>query len=149
MGIKYIYAHYLQSVHPKCHFVLLVNGKTKFIILYEDFVSNMISIWNTEFKELITIIIFNKFLLRVFRAFIPFSIITKNGKRNTASFQFLNFMKELKNKLPKKIKINFMVIFASMTYTFSKASSCQTTWYFSLNNSRAETNTAAVFEWLH
>ena len=35
-------------------------------------------------------------------------------------FRFFVFMKELKNKLFKKIKINFMFFFISMVYTLLK-----------------------------
>ena len=46
------------------------------------------------------------------------------------------FMEELKNKLLKKIKINFMVICRGMVYTLFKSSSCQVHWGFPLCNNQ-------------
>ena len=84
--------------------MFLINSKTKFKVLYLDFVFT--SIWKVKFKQLISIFIFsNSFFIK---------------KRKTKYSLFFVFMKKLKKELLKKIKINFMVIFTSMVYTLSK-----------------------------
>ena len=45
----------------------------------------------------------------------------KNWKQNTVRFLFFVFMKELKNKLIKQIKIDFMSIITSMVYSLFKS----------------------------
>ena len=49
------------------------------------------------------------------------SIFIKNGKGNTVRFLFFIFMMELKNKLLKQIRINFMITVTSMIYMLFKS----------------------------
>ena len=45
----------------------------------------------------------------------------KHGKRNTVRLSFFIFMKESKNKLLKKVNINFMVVSTSIVYGLIKS----------------------------
>ena len=54
-------------------------------------------------------------------------------------------MKELKNQLLKNVKINFMVIFTSIVYTLSKASSCQVYGDFPLYNGHADSKNLLMY----
>ena len=85
-------SNHFESVYPKCHFVFLINLKTKFKNLPLNFVFTT-----------------------------TFFIFIKNGKRNTVRFSLLIFMKELENELLKQIKVNFMIVFTSMIHTLFKS----------------------------
>ena len=56
-----------QCVYPKCHFVFLTNWEANFKNLWLSFV------FYHSFKYLLTIFIFNRFLLWIFNALINFS----------------------------------------------------------------------------
>ena len=66
-------------------FMFLINWKTKFKILYLDFVFT--SIRKTKFKKMTTIFMFNGFLLWIFNALIRFFIFIKKME-NEIQFVF-------------------------------------------------------------
>ena len=84
------------------------------------------------------IFIFNIFILWIFNAPIRFYFYKENEKQNTVYFSFFIFMKKLKKELLKKIKINFMVIFISMSTRYLRASSCRVPWDLPLCNDQAD-----------
>ena len=98
-------------MYPKYHFVFLINWKTKFKIIYLNFVFTSIRFLRFYFM-------LNWFYFEFLMPSFDFHFHKENGKRNTVCLSFFVFIKGLKNELLKQININFMIIVTSMVYTF-------------------------------
>ena len=114
--------------------MFLINWKTKFKVLYLDFVFT--SIWKAKFKQLISIFIFARFLLRVFNALIRFSFSSKKEKLNTVYFLFS--WRNWKKSYLKRSRLTLWLFSQVWSTRYPSASSCQVLLGFPLCNGHSD-----------
>ena len=81
----YLSYSYIESVYPKCHFIFMINWKTKFKILY--LFSFLIQKWKWKFNKLPISwgSIYKKIKNEIQYLFFFFHFQKKNEKRNTTN----------------------------------------------------------------
>ena len=82
--VMFLHAYPIQSVYPKCHFMFLINWKTKFKILYLDFVFNL----KSKFKYLTAIFLFKRVLFEFLIASFAFHFHKKMENEIQFIFRF-------------------------------------------------------------
>ena len=130
--LKYLLLSYtcikiMQSVHPKCCFMFLMDWKTKFKNLWLDFVFT--SIWKTK-------LYFNYWL---FNALIRFLFSWQMETKYNLFFVFPFLWRNWKTNYLTRSRLTLR-LFAQVWFTFySKASLYQVPWDFPLCNCHADT----------